>query len=192
MGEGLATLHAEAGFDAYGFPRASSDGGLEIDAQESWHAFVCDMLVDLHEWLEPHGYDDTAEDVLTFVSEHPVLFAGCGDPVLCHGNYLPDHVGTIDDELACLIDFEHALVAPSGYDFWRSAVPMFYDVDAGFDEDGLATFREGYESVRPLPDGADARRNAYWLINIVAYLQSLFLQGQVNSEPRDSASLPIS
>lgn len=181
MGEGLATLHDEAEFDACGFPRAV-EGGLEIDARESWHAVVCDLLVDLREWLEPHGYDDAAADVLAFTRENPDLFAGCGDPVLCHGNYLPDHVGVTDGELACLIDFEHALVAPCGYDFWRSAVPMFYDVDAGFDEDGLETFREGYESVRPLPDGLDARRDAYWLVNTVSYLQALFLQGQVTGE----------
>lgn len=181
MGEGLAQLHEEAGFDAYGFPRAGEDG-LELDAGESWHAVVCERLADLRDWLEPLGYDDAAEDVLAFVEEHPDIFAGCGDPVLCHGNYLPDHVGVADGELACLIDFEHALVAPCEYDFWRSAVPMFYNVGAGFDEDSLESFRAGYESVRSLPDGVDARRDAYWVVDMVSYLQSLFLQGKVTGE----------
>lgn len=187
MGAGLATLHAGTAFDSPGFLHAGEDG-LDLDARESWHAVVCEHLADLRDWLEPRGYDDAADAALGFVRDHPDLFAGCGDPVLCHGNYLPDHVGTADGELACLIDFEHAVVAPGEYDVWRSALPMFYSVEDRVDEVGVEAFRAGYESVRSLPDGFDDRREVYWLVNTVSYLQSLFLQGQVTgAEARQRA-----
>lgn len=181
MGAGLATLHEETAFDSPGFLRVGGDG-LELDARETWHAVVCEHLAGLQDWLEPHGYDDAADVALAFVREHPDLLAGCGDSVLCHGNYLPDHVGTADGALACLIDFEHAVVGPGEYDFWRAALPTFYSIDRGIDEGGVEAFRAGYESVRPLPDGFDDRREIHWLVNMVSYFQSLFLQRQVTGE----------
>lgn len=181
MGAGLATLHDETAFDSPGFPRVG-EYGLELDARETWHAVVCEHLADLRDWLEPYGYDDAADAAFGFVRGQPDLFAGCGDPVLCHGNYLPDHVGTADGDLACLIDFEHAVVGPGEYDFWRAVFPLFYNIDRGIDENGATAFREGYESIRPLPNGFDDRREVYWLVNMVSYFQSLFLKGQITGE----------
>ena len=181
LGSGLATLHEEARFDSYGFLRAG-EGGLELDACETWQATVVDFLTDFREWLEPHGYAAVATAALDFVREHPEVLADAGDPVLCHGNYVPDHVGTADGEVACLIDFEHALVGPGEYDYWRAVLPTFYSIDGGVDEAGAEAFRAGYESVRSLPEGFDDRRAVYWMINTVSYLQSLFVQDRHSEE----------
>ncbi len=174
MGAGMATLHDETAFEATGF--LYDDGGeLALDTHETWHRTVCEFLANRREFLEPFGYDDVADYALTFVREHPGLFDGAGDPILCHRNYLPEHVGTDGDEVVCLIDFEHAMVAPGEYDYWRTALPVFTDSD--WSDDSLAEFfRTGYESVRPLPSGLDQRRPIYWMINSVAYLQALHLQ----------------
>ncbi|WP_227353284.1 phosphotransferase family protein [Haladaptatus salinisoli] len=176
MGAGMATLHDETAFEATGFLR--DDGGkLALDARETWHETVCAFLADLRDFLEPLGYDDVASDALTFVREHPDLFDGAGDPVLCHGNYLPEHVGTDGDEVTRVIDFEHALAAPGEYDYWRTVLPLFADSNRS-DEALAESFRAGYESVRSLPDEFDRRRKAYWTVNTVSYFRSLFLQRQ--------------
>ncbi|WP_423743726.1 phosphotransferase (plasmid) [Haladaptatus sp. SPP-AMP-3] len=176
MGAGMATLHAETSFEATGVLR-DDDGNLALDADETWHGTVCEFLADRRDFLESFGYSDVAADVLALVREHPGLFDGAGAPVLCHGNYFPEHVGIDGDEVTCVIDFEHAIVAPGEYDYWRTTLPVFTASersDEGLDE----SFREGYRSVRSLPDGFDRRRRVYWMINSVSYVRSLFLQRQ--------------
>lgn len=176
MGAGMATLHDETRFETTGFFR-DDKGKLALDTHETWHETVCEFLAKRRDFLVPFGYDDVAEDAIEFIREQPSLFDGAGDPVLCHGNYLPDHVGTDRDELLCLIDFEHAIVAPGEYDYWRSALPLFTDSEWP-DDPRIEPFRAGYESVRPLPDGFNQRRKLYWMINSVSYFRSLFLQRQ--------------
>ena len=187
MGAGLATLHEETTFDATGLPAAGEEG-LVVDAHERWADTVRIFLEDLRGYLadaKPR-YEPVAEDVIAFVEDQPEAFEGPGDPVLCHGNYLPDHVG-IDrqyaagadepapDAVTSVIDFEHALVAPAEYDFWRSMYPIRESVNGP-----LATaFRDGYESVRPLPAGYGERETAFSLVILVEYFQSLFLQGNI-------------
>lgn len=176
MGAGMATLHDETTFEDTEFLR--NDGGeLALDARETWHETVCEFLVGRHDFLEPFGYGDVAADALAFVREHPSLFDGADNPVLCHGNYLPKHVGTDGNEMTHIIDFEHALVAPGEYDYWRTALPLFADSDCS-DEALTESFRTGYESVCSLPDGFDQRRKVYWMVNTVSYFRSLFLQRQ--------------
>ncbi len=180
-GEAMATLHEQAGFDAFGFPQAQ-DGSLAVDAHESWHATACDHLADLRDWLEPYGYDDVAAELLGFLREHPDAFAGCGDPVLCHGNFGPDHVGVRDGDATCVIDFEHALVAPGEYDYWRTVVPVFLGPGGPESDAPREAFRAGYEGVRELRPGFDRRGPIYRTLYSVWALQSLFLQRNVTGD----------
>lgn len=177
MGAGLATLHAETSFEATGFPTAAPDG-LTVETHGTWPETVRAFLDDRRDYLDDFGYGDVAEAAHGFVREHPDAFADAGDPVLCHGNYLPDHVGVDGDEVVSVIDFEHALVAPAEYDYWRTALSLL----ANEEERTEATFREGYRSVRALPDGFDRRRRLYSLVNTVSYLKSLHLQRNVTGK----------
>ena len=203
MGAGLARLHEETAFDATGFfaatdGSASGDGrptdevatsndgrvtdGLALDARASWPATVRAFLDDRRAFLDEHEqgrqYVDAADDALALLRERPDLLAGAGDPVLCHGNYLPAHVGTDGERVTCVIDFEHALAGPGEYDYWRTALPLLSDEDEAVE----SAFRAGYEEVRPLPDGFDERGEVYRLVNTVSYVRSLFLQGNVTGE----------
>ncbi|RBI63297.1 aminoglycoside phosphotransferase family protein [halophilic archaeon] len=181
MGAGLATLHEETAFGAPGFFEAA-DGELALDARETWHETVCAFLADRQAFLATHDrgreYADVAADALAFVRDRPGLLAGAGDPVLCHGNYLPDHVGTDGGDVTCVIDFEHALAGPGEHDYWRTAIPL----RSNEGERAESAFRAGYESVRPLPDGFDERGDVYRLVDTVSYVRSLFLQGNVTGE----------
>jgi aminoglycoside phosphotransferase (APT) family kinase protein len=99
--------------------------------------------------------------------------------VLCHGNLLPDHLGIEGGKVACVIDFEHALVGPGEYDYWRTALPAF----EAREHPGLhRAFRAGYESVRPLPDEFDRRADCYRMVNTVSYLKALYLQQQITGD----------
>ncbi|WP_327053358.1 phosphotransferase family protein [Halomicrococcus gelatinilyticus] len=192
IGAGLARLHEETAFDAPGFFRstdegvASNDGrvtdGPALDARESWPATVRAFLEDRRACLADHErgrtYVDAADDALALLRERPELLDGAGDPVLCHGNYLPEHVGVYDGDVTCVIDFEHALAGPAEYDYWRTALPLLGNEDEAVE----AAFRAGYESVRPLPDGFDEREEVYRLVNTASYVRSLFLQGNVTGE----------
>jgi fructosamine-3-kinase len=185
MGAGLATLHDETAgaFEKTGFPRAEN-GGLEVETHESWAETVRARLADLRDYLADFGCGDVATAARSFVREHPNLLTDAGeqadarahDPVLAHGNYLPDHVAVADDEETCVIDWEHALVASAEYDYWRTAMPLFRS--PGDTEAEEAAFHEGYESVRPLPAEFDDRSLAHRMVIIVSHLQSLHLQRQ--------------
>lgn len=190
MGAGLARLHEETTFDATGFP-AAGDDGMVVTYHANWAETVEAFLEDLRGYLanaKPE-YEPVAADVIAFVREQPEVFAVPGEPVLCHGNYLPEHVG-IDRERAAgssapdpgavtaVVDFEHALVAPAAYDYWRSAFPIRNEKEGPL----VTAFREGYESVRPLPNGIREGETPFALVIMVEYFQSLFLQGNVTGE----------
>lgn len=179
-GVGMATLHAEtaANFETTGLLR-SAENELALDGHETWPATVCALLEDRHEYLTEFGYADVARDAIEFVRTHPDAFAGYGSSVLCHGNLLPDHAGVADDELDCLIDFEHALVGPGEYDYWRTTLPVF---EGGKRSNRYSAFQEGYESVRPFPSGFDRRADCYRMVNGVSYLKALHLQRQMTGE----------
>ncbi|MFC7196564.1 phosphotransferase enzyme family protein [Halosimplex aquaticum] len=160
LGRGLARLHdatAET-FARPGFPRpGGGDGRLAVDARDRWVGVVRGLLDRFANYLADTEWVDPVREARALVEDCPDLFAGAGAPVLCHGNALPDHVGFETDasgdptEVAALVDFEHALVAPGEYDFWRTAIPVFGRPGADAPRPALSAFRTGYESVRPPP-----------------------------------------
>ena len=204
MGAGMARLHEETPFEvtgllAVGDGNSDGDGdsddgsdALTVRADDRWSDTLLAFLGRRREYLagldegdldyaDPPTFTDLADETIAFVETHRDLFDHGVEPVLCHGNFLPDHVGFEGEHLAAVVDFEHALVGAGEYDFWRSALPMF-GPDSSAEDPARRAFREGYESVRPLPDGFDQRRRAYWAINGVSYLRSLHLQDQHGPE----------
>lgn len=201
LGAGLATLHAETEgqFERTGFPRAHDEGGgegerdseggvLAVDARDSWAETVTDLLVDCRDYLADVGYAEVAEVARSFVSDHPDVFDGAGAPVLAHGNYLPDHVGLREGEVACVVDWEHTLVAPAEYDYLRTVTPLFGG-GGGTDDPERQAFREGYESVRSLPGGFEVRADAYRLVDAVSYLKALHVQRQKHGQEKARAAV---
>ena len=179
-GAGMATLHAEttSDFEATGL-LGSKESELSLDAHETWPETIEAVLEDRRDYLARFEYADMAREAIQFVRGHPEAFADCGDPVLCHGNLLPDHLGIEGGKVACVIDFEHALVGPGEYDYWRTALPAF----EAREHPGLhRAFRAGYESVRPLPDEFDRRADCYRMVNTVSYLKALYLQQQITGD----------
>ncbi|WP_436925882.1 phosphotransferase [Halosimplex amylolyticum] len=198
LGSSLARLHdATAGtFVRPGFPRADSGDGdpLAVDARDRWVGVVQGLLDEFEAYLVDTEWVDPVREVRTLVEDYPDLFAGAGDPVLCHGNALPDHVGFGTDasgdptDIAALVDFEHALVAPGEYDLWRTAIPVFGRPGADAPRPALSAFRAGYESVRPLPDGFERRRDGYRLVNLASYFVALDVQnGGIGPDERPQA-----
>jgi len=193
IGRGLATLHAETEgrFDATGHLRGWTDeevaegegsratdvGVLSLDARDAWSDTLLDRIEIRREYLADVRYGDVAERVAAFVRNHREVFDAAEGSALLHGTYLPDHVATSDGRVDRVIDFEHALVGPPEYDYLRTVIPVF----AGRGEEhGVPepVFREAYESVRPLPRGFEARREAHVLAQTVSYLRALFVQAQ--------------
>jgi len=168
-GAGLARLHAETAREYTGVPTVE-DGTLSSRRHETWTETAKAFLRHRREFLRTVGHADMADLAIDVVEENPESFQSEATPVLCHGNWLPDHVGIADGDVVAAIDFEHALFAPPAYDFWRVALALFGD-----DDSAQTRFEEGYRSVRPLAVG---RREAYLLLNSVSYLRSLFLQDQ--------------
>jgi Ser/Thr protein kinase RdoA (MazF antagonist) len=215
LGAGLARLHEQTAgtFVRPGRP-AAGDGGprgvdddrlrvdedsrLRVDARESMHAVALDLLDIFEAYLADVGWTESIRAVRDLFRDRPDLLAGAGEPVLCHGNFLPDHVGFESDpdgrgeseptDLAAVLDFEHALVAPGEYDYWRTAHPVFGTPDSDTRPAAQAAFREGYESVRPLPHGFERRRAAYLLLNLASYFVALDLQnGGIGPSERPQA-----
>lgn len=181
LGRGLATLHAETaeiGWTGSLQPASAVDDPATppIDSDPRWSDTLLAMLEGRARDLEDVGYGGLAGEVLAWARQERDLFDTAGDAVLCHGNYFGEHVALGDKagEIAAVIDFEHALAAPTGWDYLRTVMPVF---GPGADHDvPERVFREAYESVRPLPAGFDRRREAYVLCNGLSYLRSLHLQ----------------
>ncbi|WP_058367581.1 phosphotransferase [Haloparvum sedimenti] len=174
-GRGLATLHAETRGTVDRYGRFDAEGGeLAIDGDDSWHDAALAYVRRHRPILARHGHADVANAVLDHLVERPSLLDGADEPVCCHGWATPEHVAVADGRVACLVDFEHAVAAPGEFDYWRTSMPTF-----GPEPGELRRrFREGYESVRSLPAGFDARRPAYVLLNLVYYFESLYVQEQ--------------
>lgn len=181
----LGTVHHDTvgSFDGFGRLR-NDDANLECTAHERWVDAVTERIAYHRPYLTTIGYADVADAVERFFREHPSVFDGAGEPVLCHGDVHPEHlVRNGEDTVA--IDFEHALVAPCEYDYWRTAMPYFTARD-DIDESVPRAFRDGYESVRSLPDRFEHRRPLYRLINWVAFIESLHLQETVAPTKRET------
>jgi Ser/Thr protein kinase RdoA (MazF antagonist) len=187
-GAGLARLHEGTPMPAHG-PLRGGENGVDVDARDTAAAALAGYLEDLRPGVAGTGYADVLDDAAAFLRDHPDALAGAGDPVLCHGNWLPDHVGVNEDEVTAVIDFERAVAAPAEHDYWRAAIPLFAGPDA--DEDARAAFRAGYESVRPLPEGFEARADVHRLAIVASFVESLFVQDQHDpgAAERKAASL---
>lgn len=180
-GRGLATLHDETApfVDAYGAFRA--DEAFAVRGRDEWQAAAAEYVEDRRPVLARYGHADVADRVLDRLAERPDAFAGAGEPVCCHGWATPEHVAVADGEVACLIDFEHAIAAPGEYDYWRAVFPAFGPGES----DPRTAFREGYESVRSLPAGFERRAPYYALLNAVYHFESLYVQDQ--NDPAETA-----
>lgn len=163
--------------DGYGEPRAT-DEGLTAP-HDDWHAAASAYVHARRPVLADHGHADLADAVLDLLDDRPDAFEGAGASVCCHGWWTPEHVAVRDSEVTCVVDFEHALAAPAGFDYWRTVLPAFL---ATGDEAGLETFHEGYESVRPLPGDVDRRKPWFLLLCGTYYVESLYVQNQHDPE----------
>lgn len=182
-GRWMGTLHAETAGEFAGFGRLRDDGGLALDAHDEWVAAAIERVEYHRPHLQTSGHADVADAVVAFFEANPAVFDGAGGPVLCHGDIHPEHLRrTAEGSVA--IDFEHALVAPAEYDYWRTVMP-YLRANEDVDEAVTQVFREGYESVRSLPDGTESRSDAYRLVNLVAFLESLYLQRTTPQPRRD-------
>lgn len=173
-GRGLATLHAETApvIEQYGQFQPAGDT-VAVSGHDEWHDAALAYLRRRRPVLARYGHADMADAVIDLLADRPGAFSGAGGAVCCHGWATPAHVSVADGRVTCMIDFEHAIAAPGEFDYWRTVVPTF-------DTDGAArrAFREGYESVRPLPEGMDRRAPLYRLLNAVYYFESLYVQEQ--------------
>lgn len=171
-GRGMATLHQETEpvIDEYG-RFESKDEDVTVAGHDRWHDAAIDYARRHRSTLAQYGHADVADEVVEYLEEHPDVFDGAGDPVCCHGWATPEHVSVHDGEVACMVDFEHAIAAPGEFDVWRTCLPVF-----GRDADAWRAFREGYEAVRPLSEGFDRRKPLYVLLNLVYYVESLYVQ----------------
>jgi Ser/Thr protein kinase RdoA (MazF antagonist) len=178
-GRTLATLHAESApaVDGYGLPEPTDEG--LVAPHDDWHAAAVAYVRARRPPLAAHGHADLADAVLDRLADRPDAFAGAGDAVCCHGWWTPEHVAVGAGEVRCVVDFEHALAAPAEFDYWRTALPTFL---ATGEDDGRETFREAYESVRPLPDGVERRREWFLLLCETYYVESLYVQDQHGPE----------
>lgn len=175
-GAGLARLHDETAplVDSYGAFRSTADG-LSVEGHDRWQEAAADYVRGRRPVLDRYGHADMADLVLEYLEAHPDAFAGAGEAVCCHGWATPDHVSVADEEIACLLDFEHAIAAPGEYDYWRAIGPTF---GADGDDNARNAFRKGYESIRSLPDEFDRRGPLYALLNFVYFFESLYVQDQ--------------
>ncbi|ELZ86504.1 aminoglycoside phosphotransferase [Haloferax elongans ATCC BAA-1513] len=184
-GAWLGTLHADTTgeFGGFGQPRAGDDT-LELSVHEDWVDAVRERIAHHRPFLSTVGYADVADAVSQFFRDHPHVFDGAGGPVLCHGDVHPEHVVRAGRGGTVAIDFEHALVAPAEYDYWRTVLP-YIEADDDVDSRVLHAFRAGYESVHALPAGFEQRREVYLVLNTVAFIESLYLQKTVEPTKRD-------
>ncbi|MFC3959659.1 phosphotransferase family protein [Halovivax cerinus] len=211
-GRTLATLHDEARFDRPGLLTIDGDpadpaSGIRVEAatdgnrsgatpDAAWSATAdttwSDALDDLLRAYEASvvgtGYESAIADARNFLVDHADRFDVLdGGAALCHGWFTPDHVGVAGDVTTCVIDFEHALAGSPEWDYWRTAVPLFQGGGWEGPDDAEGTFRDAYESVRPLPDGFDERADAYRAFVAASHIDSLATQRGIDAETREVA-----
>lgn len=182
-GRGMARLHEETAplIDGYG-PFTLDGETVGGGPHDTWHAAAIAYLEDRALALEPYGYASSARAAIEHLERHPEAFDGAGEPVCCHGWFTPEHVAVDADAVACVIDFEHAIAAPAEFDCWRMVAPAF---GPGEPDDRQRAFFEAYESVRPLSDGVERRQRWFVLLNLVYFLESLFVQDQHDPDETD-------
>lgn len=172
-GRALATLHDETASVVEGYGAFEpADDGVRTAGHETWRDAALAYATRHRRAVARYGYGDVVDEAIASLEAHPDAFADAGESVCCHGWATPEHVAVADDAVACVVDFEHAIVAPAAFDYWRTAHPTF-------DDDARErAFRDGYRSVRDLPPKLDEREPLYALLNAVYYFESLHVQDQ--------------
>lgn len=184
-GRGLATLHEESAALVNRYGAFHVDGNvLAGPSHSNWREAALAFVRRRRDVMADHGHADVADAALDFLRENPDAFAAAGDPVVCHGWWSPEHVAVQDRDIACVLDFEHALAAPATWDYWRTVLAVF---DGG---PAQAAFREGYESVRRLPADLANHQSLYTLLHALYFFESLYVQtqhGDAETERRANA-----
>ncbi|WP_247730410.1 phosphotransferase family protein [Halovivax limisalsi] len=196
-GRTLATLHEDARFDRPGLLAIDGDpsdpaSGLRVDAPSgaTWPDALDDLLAIYERSVAGTGYADAIVEVRDFLSAHAERFAALEGTTasLLHGWFTPDHVAVAGGEATCVIDFEHALAGNPEWDYWRTAIALFRAGGWDGPDDAESTFRDAYESVRPLPTGFDERADAYRAFVAASHLDSLATQRGIDDETREVAA----
>lgn len=174
-GRELATLHTETAtvIERYGQFRPLN-GSITISGDEDWHTAALDYVRCHRPVLARYGHAGVADAVIDLLCKHPDIFENIDGPVCCHGWATPEHVAVVDDRVACMVDFEHAIAAPGEFDYWRTTMPTFYSES----ENTERASRDGYESIRSFPRGFDDRKPVYVVLNLIYYFESLYVQDQ--------------
>lgn len=160
-GATLARVHEAFSFEAYGDLRPAGDR-LELDARESWPDLFVEQVADWSDDLTKTRFADLGTDVLAFVRDHAAAFAEVRSPVLVHGDYEADNLRFAGDGVSSVLDWEVARSAPGEFDLARAELGWFEKpTSPEGDGDLRSALIAGYESVRPLPDGFEARRAVY-------------------------------
>jgi len=164
--------------------------GLRVDAPPgaTWSDALDALLGVYEDAVRGTDYATAVADARWFVEEHADRFDEGGEAVLLHGWFTPEHVAVRDGEARCVIDFEHTLVGSPAWDYWRTAVPLFLADGWDGPDDAAATFRDAYESVRPLPTDVEADRDAYVALVTASYLDSLVTQRGIDATTREQAA----
>ncbi|MCG1004412.1 MULTISPECIES: phosphotransferase family protein [Halobacterium] len=171
-GSALATLHEETAASLDGYGRLQFEDGMPHASHGEWQTAAIAFVQRRRPLLANHGHADIADAVLDCFREHPGLFGDAGDPVCCHGWWSPEHVAVEGGDVTCVVDFEHAIAAPAGFDYWRTVLSTF-DGDTP-----QRAFRDGYDRVRPLPDDFDRKQSLYAVLHTVYFFESLYVQNQ--------------
>ncbi|WP_248909218.1 phosphotransferase family protein [Halocatena marina] len=183
----LATLHDETTslIDEYGRFRSDNDA-ISVVGYENWQTAAIAYLRRRREIIAQYGHADVADAVINFLNDHPDAFSGVDDPVCCHGWATPEHVSVADGRAVCVIDFEHAIAAPSEFDYWRTVLPTFAQASSPSNGHCPQTaFRSGYESVRSFPDGFERRAPLFVVLHEIYFFESLYVQNQHSPEKTD-------
>lgn len=102
------------GDDALGSETQWGSGSPEA----TWPVTLDAQLAVYEDALVGTGYADVAGDAREFVTTHAERFAlpDAWRPSLLHGWFSPKHVAVRDGRVACVVDFEHALVGSPEWD----------------------------------------------------------------------------
>lgn len=174
-GRGIATLHAETDrlIGRYGAFQPVT-GELSSTGETDWHTAAIAYIRRHRSVPDEHGHTDIVDTAIDALTDRPDLFEDAGEPVCCHGWATPEHVSVTDDHVSCMVDFEHAIAAPGEFDYWRTVLPTFHHEPPALER----AFRNGYESIRSLPTGFEQRKSLYVLLNLIYYIESLYVQDQ--------------
>lgn len=186
-GQTMARLHDQTSFRQTGRPASGTDGFRAV-FHETWQETVKSLLRIRRDHLAAGGHQADAElaDTALNTFQEWAAFRDDIQPVICHGNILPDHLRVDSEAAAALIDFEHAIIGPGLYDYHRSRLPLF-----GKKPTLESAFKQGYEAVRPLPAGQGDTSSAYEILIGVSYLRALRVQetGSVAEREERAAEL---